>query len=105
MAKKVVRWQADDGTLHETERAAKKHEAKGQHECPKCQGLGRINGEPIHRKVLDKEAPAFGGFFAEPVYKKVIAGYVQVACDVCQGQGWTESKKMPITETKVVGWE
>ena len=105
MAHQVSKWQASDGTLHNTECEAKRHDAAGQHKCPKCYGLGRVNGEPKYGTVYDADATAWGGQFAAPVYTKTVVGYVQDVCDVCNGEGWTVEEKQPITETKVIGWK
>lgn len=105
MAKRVERWEARDGTLFFCERDAVKHDASGVHECPKCNGLGRINGQPILEFRVDEEATAWMGQFASPVYDNVIVGHEQIPCDVCDGQGWTEVEKKPITKTKTIGWE
>ena len=105
MAKRVERWEARDGTLFVNERDAVKHDATGAYQCPKCKGLGRVNGEPITESRIDEVATGYGGQFAQPVYEKVVVGHKQIACDVCDGEGWTELEKKPITETKTIGWK
>jgi DnaJ-class molecular chaperone len=105
MARKVERWEANDGSLHVSEYECKKHEADGKFECPKCKGVGRVNGEPITEARYDAEATAWGGQFASPVYRDVVTGYKQVACEVCHGNGWTAEEKKPVIESKVIGWK
>ena len=105
MANRVERWQAKDGSLHVSEYECKKHENAGLFECPKCKGIGRINGKPVYESRYDEEATAWGGQFASPVYKKVVVGYEQITCDLCNGHGWTKEEKKPVMESRVIGWE
>ena len=105
MAHQVIRWEANDGSLHKTQREAKRHEAGGEHECPKCKGIGLAEREPIYASEIDSEAMGYLGRFSQPIYKQVITGYKMIECDVCDGKGWTFEKKIPITKTTVVGWE
>lgn len=105
MVRQVQRWEANDGTLHPSKLEAMRHDATGSYKCPKCHGYGHVNGEPITERQVDEIATGYGGQFAQPVYRDVIVGYEQIPCDVCDGKGWTEEEKQPVTETKVVGWK
>jgi len=105
MANRVTKWEANDGSLFDNEYNAIKHDAVGNNECPVCHGKGKLDGEPITKKVFDEEATAWGGQFASKVYKDVTVGHKQIVCSTCQGQGWTIDKLKPITETKIVGYE
>lgn len=64
------------------------------HKCPKCDGRGYIireyNGYP--------SGLPDSGFVYEPAYDYSV-------CDVCDGLGWTKTKRKPIVETKIVGYE
>ncbi len=105
--RKVERWEAYDGSLHLTEYEAKKHNTTFKHECPKCSGLGRVNGKPINKHVIDHEASGWAGWHSDTVTKEVTVGYEQDTCDVCGGEGWTQEKKKPITKThtEILGYK
>jgi len=105
MAHRVELWQAKDGSLHVSEYECKKHESAGLFECPKCNGIGRINGKKVIKSMFGKEVTAWGGQFASPVYKEIVIGYERIECNVCNGHGWTEEERTPVIESKVVGWK
>jgi len=90
-----------------SERDAMQHDSVGGYQCPKCQGIGRVEGS-VERTVheLDVEATGYGGQFGERIYRDRVVGYELVECEVCSGRGWTSCKIEPIVETseKVVGW-
>lgn len=62
------------------------------HKCPKCNGTGYI--------VKEYNAYPSGLPDSGWVYE---AGYDYKKCDLCDGMGWTETERKPIT--KVVGYE
>jgi hypothetical protein len=53
--------------------------------CPLCDGSGKVKGKPIYSTVVDEEATGRLGWFAKPVYMKVITGYESDECTLCKG--------------------
>lgn len=101
----ITRYEARDGSMHDTEHECRKHEAAllgRAHECPKCHGTSKMRGEPITERQID-EYDQSGSMY--PVYRTVTVGYKPVPCDVCQGHGWTAQEKKAITKTEIVGYE
>ena len=89
--KKVTRFETDDGELFVHKSEARRHEAMlygREKPCEVCKTEGQVDGEPITKCVLDEEATGWGGAYARPVYKDVIAGYNKLTCTVCKGFGY-----------------
>jgi len=106
--KKKICYVANDNSEHTTELACREHDAAlagCTFLCPKCDGCGKQDGEPIWKSVYDREATAWGGQFARDVYTKKIVGHKQVTCSVCDGRGWTAVEQTPITDERVIGWK
>ena len=84
---------ANDGSKFDCEFDCLQHEAKldgNTFLCPVCKGSRTEKGKPVI-KAMD-------------AYTNRLVGYEQIPCKVCDGVGWTEKEKTPITKTKIVGW-
>lgn len=104
----VTRYEARDGSMHDTEQECRRHEAAlagRTHECPKCKGTGKVAGAPIKKLERDYVSEGYLGQFASPQFMEVVVGHESVPCDVCGGVGWTAQPKRAITRTETVGYE
>lgn len=105
---RVVYKAANTGEEFTTRKACLRHEALATmavpHECPACRGEGSTRTKPVVEKVLDPEATAYGGFYAQPVYRDV-THYEEEPCKTCGGAGYTPRPLVPVVESKVVGYK
>lgn len=91
--RQVIKFEADDGTLFETERKCLEHENPNKFWCVACKGTGRT----IKKKnVYPSGLPDSG--WAED-WKDVDVG----ACKHCKGTKMTDHQLVPVE--KVVGYK
>ncbi len=98
---------AHDDTPFSTAFECKQHEAKlagKTYICPACEGKATEHGDDIVESREDEDATAWGGQFASPVYRDVVVGHKVVPCSVCDGYGWTDHQKIPVTKQVRTGW-
>lgn len=86
LMKEVVQYEAFDSSIFATSFECASYETlKGWRTCPVCKGKGTIASDPIYSH--SHEDNPTGDMFFRGNITKVLEGYKEIKCKVCQGNG------------------